>query len=146
MDIINSEIGTQFLGVDQFNDFYRDKKDTAFILTLKKKKPHIHHSINENYTLINFEITRIKNQKTEYEDDNEKIVSSVFWRSTWNEYFIERYSILNYKKVINNINFEKELAIKSELFKKKIPIELENLIYDFLGMNYQKLSLPNNSS
>ena len=53
---------------------------------------------------------------------------------------------LYHKKVINNINFEKELAIKSELFKKKIPTELENLIYDFLGMNYQKLSLPNNSS
>ena len=146
MDIINSEIGTQFLGVDQFNDFYRDKKDTAFILTLKKKKPHIHRSINENYTLINFEITRIKNQETEYEDDNEKIVSSVFWRSTWNEYFIDRYSILNYKKVINGINFEKELIIRIQLFKKKIPKELENLIYDFLGINYQKLSFPNNSS
>ena len=77
------------------------------------------------------EITKLKDKITEYEEDNEKIVSSVFWRSTWNRYFTDRYSILNYKKVINGINFEKELIIRIHLFKKKIPKELENLIYDF---------------
>ena len=139
MEIINAEVGTQFIGVDQFNDFYR-KKNSNFILTLKKKKDHLHNSMNEKYSLINLEITRIKNQISEYEEDNEKIVSSVFWRSTWNEYFTDRYSILNYKKVINGINFEKELIIRIQIFKKKIPKELEKLIYDFLGINYQKLS------
>ena len=109
---INEPIGTKWTGTDYKHDFFNGK--------------------------CNFTVTYLKNEKgiAKFEISNKKRKLSTVWRESCHPYFSDRYN-LRRREIPMNTETKNQIFILEYLKilfkKKKIPIDVENIVYLFLG-------------